>query len=191
MRGLKEHGSRAFRSGSLAVLLGAVASGSACVSKSEAPEASSVATDQEIEPADRKRAEEAKPAPAPMGTIIPPGTEAVAEAPAMGAGGLPKGAQAARPMRGGDGKDRSGEGIFAPSPSIASSARPADVAPAEAAIDPNGRFATTYRPGGGHLAAFESAVARGIIPAGERELVSDVGARYAPAMDPPGKGALA
>ncbi|WP_437599852.1 VWA domain-containing protein [Sorangium sp. So ce590] len=55
----------------------------------------------------------------------------------------------------------------------------------EAALDPNGRFATTYRPGGGHLAAFESAVARGIIPAGERELVSDVGARYAPAIDVP------
>ena len=36
--------------------------------------------------------------------------------------------------------------------------------PPEAAIDPNGRFATTYRPGGGHLAAFESAVARGIVP---------------------------
>src|SRR5205085_10453267 len=28
--------------------------------------------------------------------------------------------------------------------------------PKEIAIDPNGRFATTYRPGGGHLAAFES-----------------------------------
>lgn len=52
-------------------------------------------------------------------------------------------------------------------------------------IDPNGRFATTYRPGGGHLAAFESAVARGIIPAGEREVVSDVGARYAPVVAPP------
>ncbi|AUX49155.1 hypothetical protein SOCE26_107000 [Sorangium cellulosum] len=61
-------------------------------------------------------------------------------------------------------------------------------APTEAAIDPNGRFATTYRPGGGHLAAFESAVARGIIPPAERELVSDVGARYAPAIDVP-KGA--
>lgn len=55
----------------------------------------------------------------------------------------------------------------------------------QATIDPNGRFATTYRPGGGHLAAFESAVARGIIPAGERELVSDVGARYAPVIDAP------
>ncbi|WP_437635126.1 vWA domain-containing protein [Sorangium sp. So ce854] len=61
-------------------------------------------------------------------------------------------------------------------------------APGVAAIDPNGRFATTYRPGGGHLAAFESAVARGIIPPAERELVSDVGARYAPAIDVP-KGA--
>ncbi|MBK8256426.1 MAG: VWA domain-containing protein [Polyangiaceae bacterium] len=57
--------------------------------------------------------------------------------------------------------------------------------PQQAAIDPNGRFATTYRPGGGHLAAFESAVARGIIPAGERDLVSDIGARYAPTVDAP------
>lgn len=47
-------------------------------------------------------------------------------------------------------------------------------------IDPNGRFATTYRPGGGHLSAFESAVARGVIPPAEREVVSDVGARYVP-----------
>lgn len=45
-------------------------------------------------------------------------------------------------------------------------------------IDPNGRFATTYRPGGGHLAAFDSAVSRGIIPAGDRDLVADLGARY-------------
>lgn len=57
--------------------------------------------------------------------------------------------------------------------------------PALIPIDPNGRFATTYRPGGGHLAAFESAVARGIIPAAEREVVSDVGARYTPAFDVP------
>ncbi|WP_437730999.1 vWA domain-containing protein [Sorangium sp. So ce1335] len=57
---------------------------------------------------------------------------------------------------------------------------------AEAPLDPNGRFATTYRPGGGHLAAFEAAVARGVVPAGERALVGDVGARYAPeiALDP-------
>src|SRR5262249_13254872 len=61
----------------------------------------------------------------------------------------------------------------------------------EVAIDPNGRFATTYRPGGGHLAAFESAVARGIVPAGERELVSDIGARYAPEIDAPKDRAMA
>lgn len=62
---------------------------------------------------------------------------------------------------------------------------------AEAPIDPNGRFATTYRPGGGHLAAFESAVARGIVPEAEREVVSDVGARYAPPFAPEDGRALA
>lgn len=60
--------------------------------------------------------------------------------------------------------------------SPASPAIPAE--PAAIAIDPNGRFATTYRPGGGHLAAFEASVARGVIPTAEKELVSDVGARY-------------
>lgn len=50
----------------------------------------------------------------------------------------------------------------------------------ERAIDPNGRFATTYRPGGGHLAAFDAAVARGVIPAGHRELVAGLAARHAP-----------
>lgn len=58
-------------------------------------------------------------------------------------------------------------------------------------IDPNGRFATTYRPGGGHLAAFESAVARGLVPEAEREVVGDVGARYAPAIAKPKDRALA
>jgi Ca-activated chloride channel homolog len=67
---------------------------------------------------------------------------------------------------------------------------PPQPAPGLIPIDPNGRFATTYRPGGGHLAAFESAVARGIIPADEREVVSDIGARYTPAMDPPKGKAL-
>lgn len=62
---------------------------------------------------------------------------------------------------------------------------------AEVRIDPNGRFATTYRPGGGHLAAFESAVARGIIPDTERDLVADVGARYWSPMDEPKGKALA
>jgi Ca-activated chloride channel family protein len=72
-------------------------------------------------------------------------------------------------------------------PATPSPTAPSQTAPSQALIplDPNGRFATTYRPGGGHLAAFESAVARGIIPAGDREIVSDVGARYAPAFEVP------
>jgi Ca-activated chloride channel homolog len=59
-----------------------------------------------------------------------------------------------------------------------------------APIDPNGRFATTYRPGAGHLAAFESAVSVGLVPAAEREIVGDVGARYVPEIAAPKKGAL-
>jgi hypothetical protein len=70
------------------------------------------------------------------------------------------------------------------------SGSPAAAAPQAQAIDPNGRFATTYRPGGGHLAAFESAVARGVVPEAAREVVSDVGARYAPAVDVPAGKAL-
>ena len=64
--------------------------------------------------------------------------------------------------------------------SPAAAPRPRFEEPDDKPIDPNGRFATTYRPGGGHLASFESAVARGVVPAAEREVVSDVGARYVP-----------
>lgn len=48
--------------------------------------------------------------------------------------------------------------------------------PVEEPLDPNGRFATTYRPGRGHLASFEAALARGVLPAAAREVVSDVAA---------------
>lgn len=68
---------------------------------------------------------------------------------------------------------------------------PAPAAVQETPIDPNGRFATTYRPGRGHLAAFESAVARGILPPAARELVSDIGASYAPVLAAPTGKALA
>jgi Ca-activated chloride channel family protein len=67
---------------------------------------------------------------------------------------------------------------------------PADAEVAEVAIDPNGRFATTYRPGAGHLASFESAVARGVVPESEREVVADLGARYVPVIDAPKGKAL-
>lgn len=70
--------------------------------------------------------------------------------------------------------------MAAPPPQAASIAAPVEV---EAPIDPNGRFATTYRPGGGHLAAFDAAVAQGLLPAATREVVADVGGRFFPKVD--------
>ncbi len=68
---------------------------------------------------------------------------------------------------------------------------PTEDAPnATVTIDPNGRFATTYRPGAGHLAAFEAALSNGTVPASARQLVGDLADRYAPAIDPPATGAL-
>ncbi|XXY44651.1 VWA domain-containing protein [Sorangium sp. So ce269] len=158
---------RAFLGGAL--VLGLSAGGLACAAK-ESSEAS------QLEPASltvsRGSSAEATvgaaragaPAPEPArAPAAPPGDDMKQQKGAPGAGALlAPAAPAAR---------NDGEGAAA--------------APEFVAIDPNGRFATTYRPGGGHLAAFESAVARGIIPTAERELVSDVGARYAPAIDAP------
>ncbi len=57
-------------------------------------------------------------------------------------------------------------------------------------LDPNARYATTYRPGGAALAAFDSAVAKGDIPAEYKDLVGDFGSRYAPTMESPKEAAL-
>ena len=57
-------------------------------------------------------------------------------------------------------------------------------------LNPNARYATTYRPGGAALAAFDAAVAHGQIPAPYKDLVADFGARYAPALPRPTEGAL-
>ena len=93
---------------------------------------------------------------------------------------------------GGAGLGLGGVGVGAPQRNVGvGAASPPLAAVKDATIDCNGRFATTYRPGGGHLAAFESAVARGIVPAGEREIVSDVGARYTPDLAVPTGHALA
>jgi Ca-activated chloride channel family protein len=67
----------------------------------------------------------------------------------------------------------------------------APVAPPLARLDPNARYATTYRPGGAALAAFDAAVSHGQIPASYKDLVGDFGARYAPALAAPTEGALA
>ena len=74
-------------------------------------------------------------------------------------------------------------------------ARPADaVPPPEVAVqrlNPNARYATTYRPGGAAMAAFDEAISRGQIPSSYQDLVGDFGARYAPALALPAEGALA
>ncbi|MBL9022308.1 MAG: VWA domain-containing protein [Myxococcales bacterium] len=153
-------------------------------------------------PADKERAEEAAEEPAAAATAAPTGggglVEAQKAAAGRGAGG--KGAGRGWPgeakydssqgdVSGKDGKAKTNR------PQLAQPAQPEPAAPppalVETPIDPNGRFATTYRPGGGHLSAFESAVAAGILPASEREIVSDIGARYAPTLEPPKEGALA
>ena len=72
--------------------------------------------------------------------------------------------------------------------------RPADEAAVVAPpprLDPNARYATTYRPGGAALAAFDAAVARGQIPGSYKDLVGAFGARYAPPLAEPTEGALA
>ena len=71
------------------------------------------------------------------------------------------------------------------------SADPTTTTAPAAHLDPNARYATTYRPGGAALAAFDAAVARGQIPATYKDLVGDFGARYAPALARPTDGALA
>ena len=79
---------------------------------------------------------------------------------------------AALPSAGGEPKGKGSPVTKAPS-SVQGQDRP---------LDPSGRYATTYRPGHGHLAAFEAAVARGVVPASEREVVADVGSRSAPEL---------
>jgi Ca-activated chloride channel family protein len=64
-----------------------------------------------------------------------------------------------------------------------------DVAPVAAALDPNARYATTYRPGGAALAAFDAAVSKGSLPGTYKDLVADFGGRYAPALGKPANGA--
>jgi len=58
-------------------------------------------------------------------------------------------------------------------------------------LDPNARYATTYRPGGAALSSFDAALARGVLPASSKDLVGEFGARYAPTIDAPKTGAMA
>ena len=145
------------------------------------------------------RASETRAQPSASARGWNPGEAATAAAapPPPGAFDAPKG-QAAPMRKAFDGDNFGGNGLLGgeaahgrpPSPPAPPEVLGAQPAQALLPIDPNGRFATTYRPGGGHLAAFESAVARGIIPSAEREVVSDVGARYTTAFDVPSGKAM-
>lgn len=70
------------------------------------------------------------------------------------------------------------------SPAPQAAPMPMEPLEVEAPLDPNGRYATTYRPGAGHLAAFDAAVAQGLLPIQAREVVSDLGGRFSPALAP-------
>ena len=92
-----------------------------------------------------------------------------------------------------------GEGGYAPSHRRAKASRaPSAMAnvetppsPPVVRLDPNARYATTYRPGDAALAELDAALARGTIPAVYRDLVGDFGARYAAPLAAPASGALA
>jgi Ca-activated chloride channel family protein len=58
-------------------------------------------------------------------------------------------------------------------------------------IDPNGRFATTYRPGRGHLSRFESAMLKGRVPEPALALVAEVGRGSGAGVAAPTEKALA
>jgi Ca-activated chloride channel family protein len=63
--------------------------------------------------------------------------------------------------------------------------------PSRRVLNPNARYATTYRPGGAALAAFDAALQKGSIPVSYKDLVGDFAARYAPALEPVKNSALA
>jgi Ca-activated chloride channel homolog len=78
-------------------------------------------------------------------------------------------------------------GAFGANAALVPTSAPADVPH----LDPNARYATTYRPGRAALAAFDAAVARGSIPMADKDLVGDFAARYAPSLAKPATGAMA
>ncbi|UQA58694.1 vWA domain-containing protein [Polyangium aurulentum] len=133
------------------------------------------------------------PAATNMGEPPRSPTAAAADKPADGWFGMKGGSSPAPGALGESGTRARGEqGVLGEAPRVGGGGSPSPAtealsapAPEPITIDPNGRFATTYRPGGGHLAAFESAVARGVIPVSEREIVSDVGARYVTGFEVP------
>jgi Ca-activated chloride channel family protein len=125
--------------------------------------------------------------PAPPPVDMPASTAlATATAVPQGAGGKGGNGVAQPPMVPGPGFAYGGQG------GIGTTTSARDDAPVPVMkLDPNARYATTYRPGGAALAAFDAAVQRGSIHASYKDLVGDFGGRYAPSIDKPKDAALA
>jgi Ca-activated chloride channel family protein len=83
---------------------------------------------------------------------------------------------------------QNGQGASPPPPAAL---RQQDVPVATPTLDRNARYATTYRPGGAALAAFDAAVTKGAIPTTYKDLVGDFGGRYAPSLSVPSGSAMA
>jgi Mg-chelatase subunit ChlD len=173
-----------------------------CQSRGGAPPPAPVAARPQPRPAARR----ALPAPAAdgtiglgnLGTVSAAAPLAADEPPAkstlMGIIGTGASGAGHKGAEGKMGRSRAAAGLYglrsASAPVMAAANQPPRE-PAPVRLDPNARYATTYRPGAAALAAFDAALARGTIPAVYRDLVGDFGARYAPAVDAPAKGALA
>ncbi len=90
------------------------------------------------------------------------------------------------------GSHRSAKAKAYRAPSVTAVAEPPPAPPPPVVrLDPNARYATTYRPGGAALAELDAGLARGTIPAVYRDLVGDFGDRYAAPLAAPASGALA
>jgi Ca-activated chloride channel family protein len=201
---------RALRAAVVTCVLGLMAGG--CDKAASAPQPSDQGVLDQGGDGTRAKGEEGKPAPAPRAdddkdAVRRYGVAGPADNPSVSASAAatttaappppPQPSQAtATPVPGSLGI--LGHGTSAPAPGGAFGGggalaqEPTIVAPAPVAkLDPNARYATTYRPGGAALAAFDAAVARGQIPGSYKDLVGDFGARYAPAAARPTDGALA
>ncbi len=103
----------------------------------------------------------------------------------MGYGGVGGGVGVAKP--------RTPGGYNALGGPVGATALAAPVSPVSAVpmLDANARYATTYRPGGAALAAFDAALSKGAIPKASVDLVGDFGAKYGKVLAAPDKEAMA
>lgn len=160
----------------LLVLVASLFAATGCDGRGNAPSAAKAATGDDLE------AERA----APPTLALPQASEVAAAAPPA------DGAQALARKGGAGSLGGMGAGPGMPSGYAGSpvAANQPEAAPVQAALSPNARYATTYRPGRGHVAAFDAAVTRGLLPAVYKDLVGDFAGRYTGNLPAPTDKAL-